>query len=223
MKSEIGNRSLLHKLGDFLQIIDQKISPSHLDVDDIKAVVSIADLSRATPTAGRMMYLDQGTISIAAAASNTLRLIMPGGAIYPTLDYGYAYRICTLFTQITLNAAGAIALNGKQIRWRPFFSQALGDPGTDIPICEFSYQAFTGQLTYNFALRGYCQAAVQEGVSTWEGALAYNSGLTDGSTDSNFGLQLLVEVEDGTVFPALSTIRNTMSAWQSSNQIVPSP
>lgn len=223
MKSEIGNKSLLHKVGDFLQIIDQKISPSHLDVDDVKAVVSIADLGRSTPQTGRMMYLDQGTISIAAAASNTLALIMPSDPGYPILPYGYAYRVCTLFTEIVLDAAGSILLNGKQIRWRPFFSQALGDPGITIPICEYSYQAFTGQLTYNFALRGYSQEGVQTGLSTWEGALAYNGSLVDGSDDSNFGLQVLVQVEDGTVFPANSTIRNTMTAWQSSNQIVPSP
>jgi len=227
MEGRIQNRALIQQAANVLNVEGVKRFPAVLDLGDIKATFNISQPLVAEPNSGQgqMVCGESGTTSVDGAGEVTQPLILVGDPAGFCLPYGSAYRVMSIFTEVAFNAAGALALNGKVLRHRVQWRITNGDPGLRVPIYEFASLVQTLKLVYMFGMRGSFSTDDIGGASSWGGEVPNQLGLVDGVSNlsSNWGLEVVHAIQDGTVFPAATTILTKMSARRATNNLVPLP
>lgn len=221
MSSEIGNKNLLHRMGDYLQMLDPKTSPARLNVEEVQTVVSLGDVS--SPGEGTP-FLISGGGDISTATSQRIPLVMenmPAGFAPNGIN---AFRVDTISLLLSLDAAGAILMNNKKIDLTLDFQETDGDPGNTFNILQYRDWTLiqTGFLKYPWTLRGYAGDAVdtvQHGSSNWNGRIPALAGATSGF----IGLSIEIVSRDGTAFPANTTILTQSMVRVSPTRICPAP
>lgn len=237
MGSLIGDLSIAKALRSAFNLVEQKGGPETLATGEVQPVVDVlqAKLNAnapapvpATPNAGlgqRGAFLYQRDIStlISGGADIVGTGVFGVGPTLATQINGVqaGYRFDGLELAIFLNAAGATAMNGKQLGLRVAMFGG-GDPGNldfDLIRLEAWDIVRTGKFNHYWTLFGWSNpdsgSTPNYGASTWEG------GFQAGGFANDVTLYAEIKTIDGSAFPAGSTLLVSGCHRVSSNGSIP--
>lgn len=208
-RSEIGDRSIIKRIESDIGVVGQGGVPSHLSGNDLQGVIvfgqKTAIYSGIDPGGSTAVY------SIAASAGmqrefigtttyNAAPLIAPSSL--------WEYRLNSLAFYISYDAAGAIADNGKKLQLGLYLNGYL--------IVDLNpwVTVTTGILDYKFSLFGIGNASTDFRGQIPQFFIPYIE-------PSGQNLRILISRVGGGVFPAATSVSDSVSVLRAPKGILP--